>query len=461
MDKKVVTLLKKLRAYALKKKVNLFVTYHEEDSYLMRFANSAISLNTNEHLVRLQLMIMDGRKKATYDMIVDPREVKSIQEGVDKAAEMVKHAAPLTYEPTFPVFKETVVDERPYDVRLAKLTNAERLAYFNKVAGGLETEDLKLAGIFMNGTTTTAQISTASEHFQYFRSTDAKATAVISSESLKWEVIAEQSAQKKRDLKPTLLNKELKLLVKHYTKAKAVQLPLGKYKVVFGPAAIAEVAEIMGGWGCQGVAMKRGYSFLKDGDQGKQVLSTQFTLTDDPSQVELYGQSHDMVGFERQPFKLFEAGKFNNFTWDQDSADEYGEQSTGNTVEHNSFVIDAGDVRCDSLRALLKMKRDEDVLYIPYIHYINVVNPNKGLITGSSRFGALLLKKNGRVVVPYNVRVTQAFTDFFGERVEWMSKEQVAYNTSNTYGARNPSALLIPRFICVRDIEISHSNSSY
>ena len=30
-------------------------SYHEEDSYLMRFANSAISLNTNEHLIRLEI----------------------------------------------------------------------------------------------------------------------------------------------------------------------------------------------------------------------------------------------------------------------------------------------------------------------------------------------------------------------------------------------------------------------
>lgn len=461
MDKKVVSLLKNLRAYALKKKINLVASYHEEDSYLMRFANSAISLNTNEHLARLELRAYDGRKKASYEMIVDPRDVKAIRAGIDKAAEMVKQAAPLNYDPTFPVFKQDVVDERSYDRRMARLTNAERLAYFNKAAAGLETDDLKLAGIFMDGTTTVAQISTASEHFQYFRSTDAKATVVINSESLKWEVIAEQSAQKKSDLKPALLNKELKLLVKHYTKAKAMQLPLGKYKVVFGPAAIAEVAEVMGGWGCQGVAMKRGYSFLKDGDQGKQILSPKFNMVDDPDQSELYGLSFDEYGMRRQPFTLFHEGKFHDFTWDQDSADEYGEQSTGNSVRHNSFVVEGGDVSCPSLAALLKMKREEDVLYIPYIHYMNIVNPDKGLITGSSRFGALLLKKSGRVAVPYNVRITQAFSDFFGERLEWLSKEQVVYNTSNTYDARNPTALRAPRFICVRDIEISHSNSSY
>src|SRR5690606_40213485 len=60
-----------------------------------------------------------------------------------------------------------------------------------------------------------------------------------------------------------------------------------------------------------------------------------------------------------------------------------------------------------------------------YIHYMNVVNPTQGMITGSSRFGALFLKKDGSVQVPYNVRLTQKFYDFFGERVQWMSQKQV------------------------------------
>ena len=36
--------------------------YHEEDSHLMRFANSAISLNTNEHLIRLEITVFDGKR---------------------------------------------------------------------------------------------------------------------------------------------------------------------------------------------------------------------------------------------------------------------------------------------------------------------------------------------------------------------------------------------------------------
>ena len=107
------------------------------------------------------------------------------------------------------------------------------------------------------------------------------------------------------------------------------------------------------------------------------------------------------------------------------------------------------------------MPRDRDLLYIPFLHYMNVVNPSKGIITGSSRFGALLLRQDGSVVVPYNVRITQSLLEIFGDRVEWLSRSMTPYNTSVSYGARSPRAIIVPTFIRVNGLEISHSNSSY
>ena len=55
MKEQILQTLSDLRAYALAKGYEVELFYHEEDSYLMRFANSAISLNTNEHLIRLEI----------------------------------------------------------------------------------------------------------------------------------------------------------------------------------------------------------------------------------------------------------------------------------------------------------------------------------------------------------------------------------------------------------------------
>lgn len=461
MSKQVIDLLQKLRQSALNKGLQALISYHEEDSYLMRFANSAISLNTNEHLISLDFIAFDGRKKVSYSMIADPSDFESMEKSLDILVEMLPHAQALSYDPTFPVYEKDVLDERSFDPALAALTNEERLAYFNTLGEGLENDDVKLSGIFSNGTTTIGQISTANEHTQYFRSTDAQVTAVLSSESLKWEVNAEQSAQKKSDLDAEGLHADLALLVKHYHEDEAVQLPVGKYTVVLGPAATAELSNIMAFYGMTGGALMQGYSFLKEEDQGKLLFSEKIHLVDDPSEVEIYAQKADRFGLERKPFPLISEGRFQAFMWDQDSADEFKKTPTGHDVSHTSLVMGGGEKPVATLKDLLEMPREEDILYVPYIHYMNVVNPTQGMVTGSSRFGALYLKKDGSVQVPYNVRLTQKFSDFFGERVQWLSKEQVAYNVSSSYGRRDPTALKVPRFICVKEIEISHSNPSY
>ena len=60
MKDRILETLRTLRQYAVDKGYELAILYHEEDSYLMRFANSAISLNTNEHLIRLEIIAHEG-----------------------------------------------------------------------------------------------------------------------------------------------------------------------------------------------------------------------------------------------------------------------------------------------------------------------------------------------------------------------------------------------------------------
>ncbi len=461
MKDQILQTLHELRAYALAKGVEATFLYHEEDSYLMRFANSAISLNTNEHLIRLDITAYKGRQRAGYGLITALGNLKEMQQGVDIAAEMVEHAQPLRYDPTVPVYTESFSDESAFDPALAGLSNEARLAYFNQASAGLETDEIQLSGVFSCGWTTFAQINTRSEHTQYFKASDAQITIVLSHTELKWEVIAEQSAQCQDDLKPDALHDDLAFLVDHYQHDTPQQLPLGTYDIVFGPAATAEMLGMMGYIGYSGGAMKRGFSFLNENQVGQRVFSPQFTLVDDPTRRETFPFQRDMMGIVRKPYPIFAEGVFQGFVWSQDDADEFGAQPTGHTVPRRSIVVQGGNVSASTLRELVAMPRENDILYIPYLHYMNIVNPSKGLVTASSRFGALLLKKDGSVVVPYNVRLTQSLLNVFGDKVAWLSQEQVAYNTSSSYGARNPRATIVPALIQVNGLEISHSNSSY
>ncbi len=461
MQEQIIQILQDLRAYALGKGYEIEFFYQEEDSYLMRFANSAISLNTNEHLLRLDITAYSGRKRANYTLITNLDKVDEMKNGIDTAADMVEHAQPLTYQPTIPTFAESFADSNGFDPALAEIGGAEKLAFFNEATKVLETGDLKMSGIFSSGTNTLAQVTTRSGHSQFFKTSDAQVSIVLAHPGLKWEVTAEQSAQKNAELDPAALQQELAFLVEHYQNDTPQQIPLGMYDIIFGPAAIAEMLNFMNLIAYHGGSMKRGFSFLTEDQAGKKVLSEQFTLIDDPDRLETFPFKRDLTGLVRKPWPIFLKGIFQGFVWSQDDADEFGARPTGHTVTHKSLVLRGGDKEVGTLQELVSLPRHKDLLYIPSLHYANIVNPSKGIITGSSRFGALLLKKDGSVVVPYNVRLTQSLLDIFGDKVAWVSKSILPYNTSESYGARNPSAVLVPRFMQVNGLEISHSNSSY
>ncbi|HEY5270130.1 MAG TPA: metallopeptidase TldD-related protein [Anaerolineales bacterium] len=462
MKERILQTLRDLRKYALDKGYEVTLFYHEEDSYLMRFANSSISLNTNEHLIRLDITAYSGRKRASYELITDLGKLDEMKQGIDIAAEMVQHAQPLTYQPTVPVFAKSFADESGYDAALAQISNEERLQIFNNAAAGLETEAVKLSGIFSCGTNTIAQINTRSEHTQYFKTSDAQVTTVLAHTTLKWEVTAEQSAHKKSDLDPSALRQDLAFLVEHYQTDAPQQIPLGSYDIVFGTAATADMLNFMNWIGFNGGSMKRGFSFLGEDKVGQKVFSDKITLVDDPNRLETFPFKSDFTGIVRKLFPIFQNGVFQGFTWFQDDADEFGAKATGHTVGHKSLVLNGGNQQdVNSLQDLVNLPRKKDILYIPFLHYMNIVNPSKGIITGSSRFGALLLKQDGSVTVPYNVRLTQSLLDIFGDKVAWLSRATVPYNTSQSYGARNPTAIIVPKFVRVNDLEISHSNSSY
>jgi len=461
MKELIIQTLQDLRQYALGKGFEIELFYHEEDSYLMRFANSAISLNTNEHLLRLDITAYSGRQRASYSLITSLEKIDEMKNGIDTAAAMAGHAQPLNYQPTIPAFPDSFEDEHGFDPALAGMSTAEKLSFFNQVVEGLESAEIKLSGIFSSGTTTLAQITTRSEHTQYFKISDAQVSVVLSHTRLKWEVTAEQSAQTRADLDPARLHQELAFLVGHYRSDSPQQIPLGSYDIVFGPAALADMLNFMNWVGFNGGSLKRGFSCLSEDQVGKKVLSERFTLSDDPYRLETYPFKRDLTGLERKAYPIFDKGIFQGFLWSQDDADEFSAKPTGHTVLHKSLMLSGGDRQVGSLEELVKLPRQQDLLYIPFMHYMNIVNPTKGILTGSSRFGALLLKKDGSVVIPYNVRLTQSLLDIFGDKVAWISKSIVAFNTSESYGSRNPTALLVPHFMQVNDLEISHSNSSY
>lgn len=459
--KNAMNKLSALRAYAVHKGVKAALSLHREDSHLVRLANSGISLNTSEALTRVTVTAYAEHKTASVQMMCDLEDEKALFEAVDKAQEMLAFASPLTYQPTFPEIKESSQSVAGYDERLAHITNEDILAYINAATEGLESGDVKLSGNFSVGSTLTIDMSTATEHAVLWQGSDAQVTLVLASLEDKWEINAEQSATKLSDLDAAAMRARLAFLKDKYTTCPSLQLPLGPYKVVFGAAATAEYLNFLTYLGVSGGAMKRDNSINTKGDIGQKRLSDKVSVVEDPACQDAFAVPVDAFGRRREAIAYYDKGVFTGFMWTQDAADEHGELATGHDVPHTSFCLKPGEQAANELEDLAALAKDGDILYVPYLHYTGLVNATEGLITGTSRFGALYFKQDGSVVVPYNVRFTEKLGDLFGDKLLWLSTKTTAYNTSSTYDARNPEAYVVPKLMCCENVKVEISNRSY
>ena len=455
MKNKIKKLLTELNSYAKEINVQAEFWLHSEKSSLTRFANSEISLNTSEDIISLTITAYRRNSRGTYSLVTNLNEKEKMKEAIKIADEIAEQSTPVNYNLTFIPLPENEDDDKNFDEKLFSLTPADKLEYVNKAVKGLESDLITLSGIFSSGGIFQAAANTLSNNVLFHSVSDAQISLVLSHAEDKWEVATGQSAACFADLNPEEIHKELEILLKLHTENKPKSLPLGKYDIVFGTDAFADLLGFFSYIGFDGDSCKRQQTFLKENHLNQKVFSDNLTIKDDPNARETFPYHFDMNGIYRKTFPIVENGVFKSFIWERDAADEFGEKETGHSVPALSIVVDAGNKDINTLSELLKMDREKDILFFPYIHYMNVVNSTEGTITGSSRFGALILRKNGDVEIPQNLRITDSLLNLFAN-VDWLSKERSAANTSNSYGKRNPEALFIPKFVKINNVEITH-----
>jgi predicted Zn-dependent protease len=457
----VIAKLRELREYALAQGAKVQIIWSAEDSHMVRYANSAVSLNSNENLTRLEVTVYGDRKKASSGLVVDYENMAGMKAAIDKAIGMLPFASPLSYQPTIASIPETSISEASYDPEIESLSNEEIVAFVNQATDGLETDDILLSGNFSAGVAEYATITTETPEVIYWRSSDVGITLVLASEKRKWEANAEQFVCRKSCLDAQELHDRLSWLVDLYNTRPEVRLPEGPYRVVLGPAAIAEYLNFLGYVGYSGGYVKRGFSMFKPEHVGQKVMSEHFTLMEDPSLRETFAMPVDAYGRRREKRAIFDKGVLTGFLWDQQAADEFGEEATGHDVANLSIELAGGDVDVTTIQEFADLPRDQDILYVPFLHYVNIVNPTEGLLTGVSRFGALYLKQDGTIELPYNVRFTERLNKVFGEKLVWLAKDTVPYGSSSHYYGRDPSATLVPALACFDNVNVEISNESF
>ena len=91
----------------------------------------------------------------------------------------------------------------------------------------------------------------------------------------------------------------------------------------------------------------------------------------------------------------------------------------------------------------------DDGIYITRVHYLGIVDPRRGVLTGMTRDGTFRIR-GGKVAEPLvNLRFTVAIPDLLAD-VPALTREVTLVNQSDFYGERYPMGALVPAIASAR-----------
>lgn len=207
-------------------------------------------------------------------------------------------------------------------------------------------------------------------------------------------------------------------------------LPPGRYDVVIEPAAVAELLEWLNVTGFGAHEVENGSSFLA-GREGQQITGERITVVDDAPEAARAGLGvpFDREGTPTRRMTLLERGIARRPVTDRLHAARVGSESTG----HAAVRID-GELgpSAKSLRLLPGTDPADGLvrgldggLLISRFHYVNgMLDPRRGLMTGTTRDGTFWVDSGEPVHAVQNLRFTDSVLEAFaradgvGDRIE-------------------------------------------
>ena len=208
-------------------------------------------------------------------------------------------------------------------------------------------------------------------------------------------------------------------------------VPPGNYPVVFRGPALAEALQFLGSLGFSGHAEVEGWSCLRRA-RGKQIAPEFVTLVDDPRSPVTTPQAIDYEGTPTRRFPLVDHGIAGEAVTDLVTAGRLGRKLTGHAFppeapwgeygpDASHLVLSAGDASEDEL-----IRETRRGLLVTRFHYVRVVDPGKGVITGMTRDGTYRIER-GEVVGPVrNLRFTDSVLTLL-KGIELLGRERCLY----------------------------------
>ena len=229
----------------------------------------------------------------------------------------------------------------------------------------------------------------------------------------------------------------------------AVDLEPGRYAAVLEPYAVAELLRWFSydSLGAQGFLEERSYFCDRIGER---VFDEKVSIADDPLDDANLPKRFDFEGTPKQRVELVEAGVARDVVWDRGSARKAGDDrvSTGHAGPDAwrfygplpaALSMAGGDAgSTDELVGLV-----DDGIYVTRLHYLSIVHPRDGVLTGMTRDGTFRIR-DGKVAEPLvNLRFTVPMSEVLGE-VPGLTRDPMLVNLNELYDERYPYGALVP-----------------
>jgi PmbA protein len=415
-----------------------------ERSGLARYAASEVHQPTlvENEVVELQV-VRDGR----LGIAVGNRPGEDgLRELAARAAEA---AASAPADPDFPGLtpKTDPPEVEGYDAATAGLGAADQAAL---AATAIDAAELDLYGFVTTGETELAIASTTGLSLSQTM-TDAAVLALAAVEGASG--YAEQSSWRIGGIDPATTAREA--VAKAERTRGATETEPGSYAAVLEPYAFAELLLYFAydAFGSLGLIEERSFA---SGQIGKKVFDERFSLADDALDPRGFPKAFDFEGSPKRRVELVRDGVLEGVVWGRQCAARAGDgqETTGHgppsSLRHWGplpYALSVAGGEAESPEELAELVGDG--IYVTRLHYLSIVNPREGIVTGMTRDGTFRIS-GGRVAEPLvNLRFTVSVPELLAE-LPGMTREPVLINEESYYDERYPNGVLTPAVATAR-----------
>jgi predicted Zn-dependent protease len=411
---------------------------HVEESGFARFAGSEVHQPTliRDETVTIRV-VRDGKVGCA---VTNRTDEQALRETAGRAAEAADRSPA---DPGFAGLQEPA--ELPavegYDEATAALTPEEQAQA--AAAAIAAAPGFGLYGYFTSGVTELA-VGSSKGHAVAQPMTDVSVLALAATDGASG--YAEATSWRAGDLDPAAVAREA--AEKADRTRGGETLEPGTYRAVLEPYALSELLFYFGFTSLNALAFLEERSYLS-GRLGEQLFHPSFSVSDDGLDPRGLPKAFDLEGVPKRRVALIEEGVARDVVWDRRTAKQAGDgrSSTGHGLAAPSqafgpipfnLSVEGGDATVDELA-----ERVGDGIYVTRLHYLSVVDPREGIITGMTRDGTFRIE-GCKVTKPLvNLRFTTSFPELVA-RLLGLGREVELVNRSDFYDERYPYGTLVP-----------------